>query len=245
VPPPVVERAARGLRPGHEVRLVAPPRRVELFLTRDGSDPRAAGSGESSPSAERHTGPAVVALTATTRLKARQRVGDEWSPLVDRLFVVGSDRLPLRFGELMYHPPEAEAEEFIEIENISAAPIELDGLRLEGVRFFFAPGSVLAGGAKLVLAPDDDPERFARRYQGVTVVGHYGGHLSNGGERLALVEADGTRIDAVRYGDKDPWPPEADGGGYSLVRVAERTPTTEDDPKAWQRSAKPGGTPGR
>jgi hypothetical protein len=55
---------------------------------------------------------------------------------------------------------------------------------------------------------------------GVAVGGVYQGRLSNGGERVALVHATGTPLLEVTYGVESPWPPAADGQGFSLVPIS-------------------------
>jgi hypothetical protein len=68
----------------------------------------------------------------------------------------------------------------------------------------------------LVLASDKNPTGFAVRYPGVAVAGWFGGNLSNGGERLAVLDAPGRTIVSVDYDDENGWPLEPDGLGPSL-----------------------------
>jgi hypothetical protein len=72
--------------------------------------------------------------------------------------------------------------------------------------------------------------------------------LQNSGERFVLSKPNDPLIDPpipvdqVRYNDRSPWPPEADGEGPSLERVNETA--YSNDPLSWRSSAY-GGTPGR
>ncbi|HUL51172.1 MAG TPA: lamin tail domain-containing protein, partial [Candidatus Nitrosotalea sp.] len=89
-----------------------------------------------------------------------------------------------------------------------------------------------------------NPEEFAARYPGVSPVGAYSGRLSNSGETLSLVDAAGSNIVTLTYGDKDPWPQTADGLGFSLVPVNPNFNPAPDDPTNWRASAAIGGSPG-
>jgi len=68
------------------------------------------------------------------------------------------------------------------------------------------------------------------------------GSLSNGGEILRLVDADGSWIDRVAYGDDAPWPEGCDGDGSSLFLASPETPNHLV--ASWAASTEFGGTPG-
>jgi hypothetical protein len=57
----------------------------KVYFTTDGTDPRLVG-GKVNPAAKNYTGP--LSLSATTILKARLLVGDEWSPLAEGRYEV-------------------------------------------------------------------------------------------------------------------------------------------------------------
>jgi len=70
------------------------------------------------------------------------------------------------------------------------------------------------------------------------VLGPYAGLLQNSGERLELqrLYTHGTNtyyvtVDEVRYNDKAPWPPAADGGASRSSGAPERF---GDDPGNWK-----------
>lgn len=138
-------------------------------------------------------------------------------------------------NELMYHPASDDsAEEYVELHNPGALPVNLGGWRLEdGIEFEFAAGTVLPAGGYLVVAksafrlkanhPDLGP---------ATLVGDFAGTLGNGGERVALTFPDlitSTNaaggvvtnrlhivMDEVTYGTGGRWGRWSDGGGSSL-----------------------------
>ena len=115
-------------------------------------------------------------------------------------------------SEIMYHPyhnsialePEDILEEYIELFNGSDSAVNLSGWRLtDGVDFTF-PDVIIGSGAYLVVAADVNT--FTAKYPGVTnVVGGWVGKLSNSGEAIELINAEGVRIDWVRYADEGDW----------------------------------------
>lgn len=146
------------------------------------------------------------------------------------------------FNEVHYHPAEPEARlEWVELHNQMAVSMDLSGWSLAGgVDFRFPEGTVLRGGAQLVVAADPS----ALRALGVTnVVGPFEGRLSNSGERLELRNNNLRRMDVIDYGTDGDWPVAPDGHGPSL---AKRDETLATAPTAhWRPSAQPGGTPGQ
>jgi hypothetical protein len=89
------------------------------------------------------------------------------------------------------------------------------------------------------------------RHPGVTVAGEYfepadptGNQLSNGGERLTLLGADGQIIKSFVYDDATPWPTEPDGAGPSLVLIHPLANPDHSDPLSWRASVATSGNPG-
>ena len=67
-----------------------------------------------------------------------------------------------------------------------------------------------------------DREAFQTRYPQVDpslIAGQFTGSLDNGGERITVVDADGTRLIDFTYDDDAPWPRQADGLGPSLELI--------------------------
>jgi hypothetical protein len=126
---------------------------------------------------------------------------------------------PIVIAEIMYHPPDAGtndnvADEFIELRNITGAPVPLYDPAyptntwrfLDGVTFVFPQGVVIpANGEFLVVSfdPANAPAAlaaFRSKYNidpGVPVFGPYGGRLDNGGESLELYKPDPPQSGSV------------------------------------------------
>ncbi len=140
-------------------------------------------------------------------------------------------------NELMYHPASDGASEWIELYNRGTSARDIGGWQLaDAVSHVFAPGTVIAPGAFLVIA--SDPAALARDYPDVStrapVVALASGGLGNGGEQLVLIDACGGTVDAVRYADGGRWPANADGGGSSVALVDPHADNSA--PEAWVAS---------
>jgi len=214
-----------------------------IYYTTNGADPRVPFTGAIHPDAVLHDPAKPLTLSADMVLKARTLAGpNNWSALSEAAFTVGRLGNPVQISEIMYNPPGGDSGEFIELFNPSGLPAPLADHFFGGIDFrfpkLFPP---LAPGQRIVLASASDPAAFARRYPGITPAGHFGGALSNGGERLTLSDPQGNIVLVVDYDDNNGWPTEADGAGYSLELVGLGDPNSPDQ---WRASASPAGTPG-
>lgn len=216
-----------------------------IYYTLDGSDPRLRG-GERSSSARAYSGP--VTLTESVRVKSRTQNGALWSALNEAEFTIIQTFKDLFVTEIMFNPPgeagvDGDEFEFIELKNVSSADLDLSGVNFtSGISFRFPNGTVLGPGQFVVLA--SNAEQFQKRYPAVRVAGAYTGRLANAGERITLVHATGDAIFTVAYSDQPPWPPSADGAGFSLVPINPNLNLNPDDPAQWRSSTRPGGSPG-
>ena len=173
---------------------------------------------------------------------------------------------PLVITEIMYHPDQG-ADEFIELKNITGGAVPLydpahptNAWRVNGLDYRFPTNITLGPAEFLVLIPTTlTPAEFRAKYQvpdAVPILGGYNGALQETGERLELQRPapPGTNnapayitVDAVRYNDRAPWPPAADGSGPSLQRKAPGA--YGNDPINWEAAlptpgrSLPGGTP--
>ncbi|MBN1894790.1 CotH kinase family protein, partial [bacterium] len=239
--------ASMGVQSGYQVTLVNLNPAGSIRYTTDGTDPRAV-EGAVSHTALDGANQAEVTVTRTTLLKARIRNGSAWSPLHEILFTVAGESDALKITEIHYHPLDQDTLndglfEFLEIKNTGSASIDLSRMSfVNGITYTFPEGSVLPPDAFWVLA--SDPDRFRLRY-GFNATGMYAGRLDNSGERLTLLDAAQDTVMTFRYGDESPWPPEADGAGYSLVPANPDLPGDPANPLLWRRSWETHGSPGR
>jgi hypothetical protein len=112
------------------------PAGANIYYTTNGTDPRLSG-GSLNSAAKQYT--AAVNIGAATRVIARIRnvsgSTTTWSPEIDVTFLLPS-LFPLRIVELNYHPADhagvADSDdlEFIELENIGAASVSLNGIQI-------------------------------------------------------------------------------------------------------------------
>ena len=115
----------------------------------------------------------------------------------------GADAATVVVSEVHWGDPGDVAEnEFIEVANLGDSPARIGGWCITEVDFCFEKGTLLPAGAHLA-----------------TPASAFGSGLSDGGERLELVDSDGRIRDVVAYDDRDPWPRSADGLGDSIHRL--------------------------
>jgi hypothetical protein len=187
-------------------------------------------------------------------------VGDELLPLENSL-TFGATNSGLRIGpivisEIQYHPLPGE-DEFVELFNITSSSVPLfdpvyptNTWKLSGLGYTF-PTNISLGPTQLLLLVATNPAAFRTKYgvpAAVQILGPVPGALQNNGETLSLQAPDSPNtnmvpyvtIDEVRYNDKAPWPPDADGSGPSLQRRS--AVAFGNDPINWA-AASP--TPGR
>jgi hypothetical protein len=216
-----------------------------LWVTTDGSDPRAPG-GNTSCSARVYSGP--VAIHQPITVKARIRNGARWSGLATAVFLTPQDLAKLVITEIMYEPPAlgawtSEDLEFLELKNTGTDTLRLDGFQFtSGIEFTFPEGTRLAPGAFVVLA--GNTEAFATKYPGVAAHGQFSGKLSNNGEALRLVTSVSTPVFELTYGTGASWPEAAAGGGFSIVPISPDLAFNASDGAFWRASTFPGGSPG-
>lgn len=160
--------------------------------------------------------------------------------------VPSSRRTGLVISEIQYSPGLArdgvtEAPEFIEIANHGDIFVEMTGWRLTGgVEFRFPDGFVLEAGAVAVIT--GNPDALRPLAGSSAVLGPWEGGLAAEGEELELRDGIGAVKLHLEYSADAPWPAGTDGTGHSLVLVSPSY--GEEDPRAWGRSFRRGGSPG-
>ncbi|MBU2650380.1 MAG: lamin tail domain-containing protein, partial [Bacteroidetes bacterium] len=140
------------------------------------------------------------------------------SDVSDNVFAIVEPYIPAQIviTEIMYNPPESNVDslEFIELLNNDTQAVNLlDYSFAEGVTFTF-PDVILNPGDYFVVCVDS--MAFYNMF-GMSAWQWTGGALSNSGEDIILVDANGMLVDSVNYDDALPWDTIADGYGPSLT----------------------------
>ncbi len=168
-----------------------------------------------------------------------------WSALAEITLTVGPPVATVVIAELNYNPRNSQggsAAEFVEFFNYGPLPVEMTNWSMDGINFIFPADFVLASGSRVVIANNENPATFAVQYPGVVPLGYFGGNLSNGGERISLLDAGGNIVSSAAYSDSAPWPVSADNGGYSLELIE---PAGDlQSPANWRASTTLKGSPG-
>jgi CotH kinase protein/Chitobiase/beta-hexosaminidase C-terminal domain len=225
-----------------------------IYFTLDGSDPREMWT--SNPSATAQTYAAPITLNSSLRVKSRINSGTTWSALDEAYFSVATtpaSAANLVVSQIHYHPSPPSASElaagfndtdgfeYVELMNISSNHIDLSGVNFgAGLDFQFDDGALirdLAAGQRVLIVKKRDA--FALRYGGgLPVAGEFLNlsGLSNGGERLQILDKNGATIKDFAYNDKAPWPLTADGEGPALVLRQPLANPDHNDPANWRAS---------
>jgi len=158
------------------------------------------------------------------------------------LYGSGTPFESLKIIEIMYNPAAGKAE-FLELQNISALPIDISGVYFsDGINFTFPAATILAAGEYVVLVRDSHETVFISDYPSATVGGTYSGALDNSGETISLNDSSHNTFLTLTYDDGSIWPDLADGVGFSLVII---DPLSDgSNALNWRASSSGGGTPG-
>lgn len=215
-----------------------------IYYTTDGSDPRAIGGA---PVGSAYSIP--IAITKPVNIKARARtVGGEWSALAEGVF--WTPDIPLAVTELMYHAPDGNQHDFVEIRNVSSETVQLRGYKLDSAveyKFKNSTHPSLAPGQFLVAIKDIDAFGATYPTNGIAIAGEYKNDFGNGGEKVEL-EFKNNDLITFSYSDARNWPQAADGAGHSLVPLDSAMDDQErgslDYGGNWRASTYAGGSPG-
>lgn len=172
-------------------------------------------------------------------------------PLETRVLLSATDLTQcLRITELMYNPAPDPVDasrdlEFIEFQNVGSESIDLQGVNFtNGINFTFTSFTLNAGDFVVVA---EDVNDFQAVYgNSINLFPQpYTGSLSNGGERIKMVDAGGVEILDFTYDDK--WYGSTDNGGNSLTYDGDLPGVKSDWEKKsnWAPSSVIGGTPGQ
>ena len=156
------------------------------------------------------------------------------------LTMAATARAGVVINEIHFDPVDkTSAEEFIELYNTGAAPVDLGGAYFNaGISFTFPAGTTIAPGGYLVVA--QNPTTLQARF-GVTAFGPWVGNLASDGEKITLKNAAGGTEDEVEYGLGFPWPTVGDAPGYSIELI---NPAFDNSLAGnWRRSVNSAATP--
>lgn len=118
-------------------------------------------------------------------------------------------------SEINYHDiSDDDAQDFIELHNVSEDAVSLNGWCIGGVDLCFPEEARIEAGAFLVVRGSE-----------------FGGRLGNNSETIELRDDDGKVVDVITYGSTFPWPSSTDGAGDSLHRIV--VSQAANDPSAW------------
>ena len=185
---------------------------------------------------------------------------------------------PVVISEIMYHPPELggtndnNRDEFIEVLNISGAPVELydsgastNTWRLrDAVDFEFPEGVILPAGGRLLVVGFDPQTNltalaaFNATYDlagGTPIHGPWRGQLGNDRESVELKKPDPpspidgstpyVMVDEINYRDDAPWATAADGAAIPVSLQRRVNNAFGNDPVNWLAgTATPGAATG-
>jgi len=149
--------------------------------------------------------------------------------MIVRLNAINENELLIT--EIMYNPPESGVDqlEFIKVTNVSERVIDLEGISLRGVTLNIDTTYLLGPNAFVLFC---EKRQIIDSLLGIDAIEWETGSLSNSGETLSLINANGQIIDSVAYRSNGDWPREANGQGYSLFFCPANS-MSNDDPSNW------------
>jgi spore coat protein CotH len=137
----------------------------------------------------------------------------------------------LRVTELMYHAPEGDRFDYIELQNIGDIPINLNGVRLDGgIKFTFPDMQLEPAGCALVVG-----DLTAFDGTDLNIAGQFDGTLNNKGEDIIIRLPRPLEAAVLRFDYTDQWYSTTDGEGQSLEIIDPKAhPTTWAEQTSWR-----------
>ncbi len=204
------------------------------------------------------------------RVRALNAAGETWSPSsvsFETLTDLEAMRRWLVISEFMYHPPPPSVEdqeagfvdedefEYVELHNTGPIALDLTDLTITGdIRFSFKEHALVReippGGYLLAVR---NLTAFTMRYgSSLPIAGQWCtpfacGKLSQQEDEpglLGLRYRERDQLVAFSFADRDPWPRDADGLGYSVELLDPAGLPSHSDPAAWGASIAYLGSPG-
>jgi hypothetical protein len=233
---------------GNAFDLKNPNQSGDIYYTLDNTDPRVSGGNINSSAMVYQY---EITVRSTVFLKARIKVGDEWSPLAERV-ICTSDGKNLKLTEINYKPADqingedtinGQQLEFLELKNFGTDTLDISGYTFtKGIQFNFPLNSIMPPGSFRVIAADS--AAFESIY-GFKPFGQFGGNLNNNGEEVCLETPSGKRLIHLTYNLDKVWYDAADGGGFTLVPVNNNSNLAYQAKEDWRISAYRLGSPGK
>ena len=119
-------------------------------------------------------------------------------------------------NELMYKAPNGSLEQWVELYNKSAGPVDISGWHFsDGIAFTFPANTTLDAGEYAMVVWN--VASFNALHPGLPrVFGPFSGSLGGSSDHVRLRDLNDNVADEVRYYDGGSWPAFAGGGGSSL-----------------------------
>lgn len=151
----------------------------------------------------------------------------------------------IRITEIMYHPADT-GPEFVELRNIGASPVNLNGAYFAdgdpfSAQFTFGNTSLQPG--QFCVVTSNSAAFIAKYGNSILIAGEFQGSLNNDGENIVLNDPTGNPIHDFDYSNLAPWPLAADGFGPSMEPIS-TAPNLYGNGTNWRASQEIGGSPG-
>jgi len=214
-----------------------------IYYTTDGTDPRLFDNSVSS-TASTATSFTTLNIASPTIIKARILYNDKWSALREVVFTNKNNRDKIKITEIQYMPMAAggygdKSLEFIEFKNTANVWVDIGGCRIDSaVKYVFPSPTLVPPYGFVVVAADISA--FESLYW-TTPTGRFSGNLANEGERIVLLDENGTTLIDVDYKPNLGWPVLLPG--YSLVPVDPNPSGNPNNPEYWRSSLHLFGSP--
>ncbi len=145
----------------------------------------------------------------------------------------------LAITEFMYNVVGIDSLEFIEIQNIGATSVDVQGVSFtSGIAYTIQNSQILDPGDFYVVCNNSSAFQNAFGINAEQWTSNEG--LNNSGELIIMNDASGNIIDSVAYNDNDPFPSVADGFGPSL-ELCTTGQSDNNNPANWYASTTPTG----
>ena len=144
-------------------------------------------------------------------------------------------------NEIMYAPEGGNDYEYLELYNPNDYAVDVSGWYFEGLEMTLPEGSVLQSKGYGLVVGQDTPSFRDKYGAGKYILGQYGGDLSDSGETLSLLRANGSLSSRVAYQASGDWPALGLLSGRSLALI--NVDADESSYACWAPSSSLG-TPG-